>query len=70
MNASFRGWLKITKQNLSRRIEEQELGFNKVKMPTLADFEGTAEDPSQDQEDEHEEEIIFETVEDLSLIHI
>jgi hypothetical protein len=45
MNASFRGWLKITKQNLSRRHEEQEIGFNKVKMPTMADLEGSVEDP-------------------------
>ena len=45
MNASFRGWLKITKQNLSRRHEEQEIGFNKVKMPTMADLEGSVEEP-------------------------
>jgi hypothetical protein len=33
MNASFRGWLKITKQNLGRRNDEIALGFNNI--PTL-----------------------------------
>jgi len=36
-------------------------------MPTMADLEGTLEDPSHDQEDEHEDEIFYETVEDVEL---
>ena len=70
MNASFRGWLKLTKQNLNRRLEEQALGFDKVQMPTFVDLEEKAYDNGGDDdlsEEEHEEEIFFETLEDIEL---
>lgn len=67
MNASFRGWLKLTKQNLNRRQEEQALGFDKVQMPTFLDLEEKGADDDDLSEEEHEDEIIFETLEDVEI---
>ena len=67
MNASFRGWLKLTKQNLNRRQEEQALGFDKVQMPTFLDLEEKGAGDDDLSEEEHEDEIIFETLEDVEI---
>lgn len=81
MNASFRGWLKITKQNLARRQDEIALGFNNI--PTLpyrqmqtgnqdASFDVNNNDEDDrngggSQSEEEEDEIGYETVEDVEM---
>lgn len=69
MNASFRGWLKLTKQNLGRRLEEQALGFDKVKMPTFVDVAEHSHHQSSIElsEDDQEDEIVYETVDDVEI---
>lgn len=78
MNASFQAWLKIYRLNKVRRQEEDDLGFNEVEgMPNDEDLEpnmaadgvGVAAPPSKkpDLSVEEEDELIYETVEDVSI---
>jgi hypothetical protein len=71
MNSSFQAWLKIYRLNKVRRQEEDDLGFNEVEgMPNDEDLEpNIAADPAAkpDLSVEEEDELIYETVEDVSI---
>jgi hypothetical protein len=73
MNSSFQAWLKIYRLNKVRRQEEDDLGFNEVEgMPNDEDLEpnmAVAADPAAkpDLSVEEEDELIYETVEDVSI---
>jgi hypothetical protein len=74
MNSSFQAWLKIYRLNKVRRQEEDDLGFNEVEgMPNDEDLEpnivAAAADPAAkpDLSVEEEDELIYETVEDVSI---
>jgi hypothetical protein len=72
MNSSFQAWLKIYRLNKVRRQEEDDLGFNEVEgMPNDEDLEpnmAVAEPAAKpDLSVEEEDELIYETVEDVSI---